>query len=257
MKTISNLLIGSAAALLLAGCVTTTDGVPKAKINEEDAAVAYYNVGAEYYKQGSYSSARDRLEKALSLNPKLPEAHSVLALTYQQLGNIPKASQHFERALRLAPENSSVRNTYAVFLCQQRRFDDAAKQFDKAVDSGQYRHPEVLLTNAGVCFSQKPDMVRAENYFRRALTFNANYAEALLQLTSMMYGNGSSIKARAFFERLLATNKPTAEFLYLGMQIEKSLGADKASMELAARVLREFPTSTEAGLIMDAGYDAG
>jgi type IV pilus assembly protein PilF len=257
VKTITKLLLGSVIALTLVGCVTTTNGVPKPKINEEEAALSYYRLGTEYYRQGNFSAARDRLEKAISLDPQLSDAHSVLALTYQQLGNTPKALEHYKRAVRLAPDNAGVRNSYAVFLCQERKFDEAAEQFDSAVAVGRYQHPEVVLTNAGVCFAQKPDAEKSEQYFRRALSFDANYGEALLQMTSMMYHNGSSIQARAFFERLLASNKPTAEILYLGVQIEKSLGSDKTSAELAARLLREFPKSAEAGQIMDAGYDAG
>lgn len=257
MKTITKLLLGSVVVFILAGCVTTTDGVPKAKINEEEAALSYYRLGTEYYRQSNFPAARDRLEKAISLDPQLSEAHSVLALTYQQLGNTPKAFEHYKRAVRLAPDNSGVRNSYAVFLCQERKFDEAAEQFDSAVAAGKYQHPEVILTNAGVCFAQKPDPEKSEQYFRRALSFNAYYGEALLQLTSQMYNNGSSIQARAFFERLLSSNKATAEILYLGVQIEKSLNSDKTSADLAARLLREFPKSAEAGRIMDAGYDAG
>ncbi len=257
MKTIINLLIGSVLAILLSACVTTSNGVPKVKIDEHDAALKYYEVGAEYYRKGSYASARDRLEKSLSLDPQLAEAHSVIAMTYQQLGDSVRAADHFKKAIRIAPKNAGVRNTFAVFLCQQRDFDEAAKQFDSAVSSGAYRNPEVILTNAGVCLSQKPDPARAEEYFRKALTFNANYAEALLQMTLLMYSEGNSIQARAFFERLLSSNPPTAEILFLGVQIEKSLGADKTSNELAGRVLSEFPTSAEAKKILDAGYDAG
>jgi type IV pilus assembly protein PilF len=243
------------ALLFLSACVTEGDVTPEPKIDVEDAAMKYYRLGALYYRQGSYALAKDRLEKSLAANPRLPEAHSTLALTYEKLGNLVAAEQHYDRAIKLAPANANVRNTYAVFLCQQRRFDEAGEQFTKASSTSGNSHPEVLLTNAGVCFAQKPDLARSESYFREALRYNANYGEALLQMALLMYRNDNSMLARAFVQRFLMSNPATAEVLYLGVQIESALGDDDARSDLAGRLLRDFPTSAEARQIMESGYD--
>ena len=243
------------ALLFLTACVTEGDVKPEPKIDVEDAAMKYYRLGALYYRQGSYAIAKDRLEKALSANPRLPEAHSTLALTYEKLGNAVAAEQHYERAVKLAPNNADVRNTYAVFLCQQRRFDEAGEQFSKGSAVNGNRFPEVLLTKAGVCFSQKPDAAKAENYFRQALRYNANYGEALLQMAALMYSNDNAMHARAFVQRYLMSNPATAEVLYLGVQIENVLGDDRARSDLANQLLRDFPTSPQARQILENGYD--
>lgn len=255
MKITRILSAAGLALLLLSACVTEGDVKPEPKIDVEDAAMKYYRLGALYYRQGSYALAKDRLEKALSANPKLPEAHSTLALTYEKLGNLVLAEQHYERAVKLAPGNANVRNTYAVFLCQQRRFDEAGEQFTKGSAASSNTHPEVLLTNAGVCFAQRPDLARSESYFRQALQYNANYGEALLQMAVLMYGNDNAMQARAFVQRFLMANPATAEVLYLGVQIENSLGDNVARTELANRLLRDFPTSAQARQILESGYD--
>jgi len=255
VKIIKSLSSAGLLLLFLAACVTEGDVKPEPKIDVEDAAMKYYRLGALYYQQGSYALAKDRLEKALSANPKLPEAHTTLALTYEKLGNRLAAEQHYDRAIRIAPGNVNVRNTYAVFLCQQRRFDEAGEQFSKGSAAAGRGQREVLLTNAGVCFAQKPDAVRAEGYFREALAANANYGEALLQMASLMYGSDNAMQARAFVQRFLMSNPANAEVLYLGVQIENALGDEAAREQLANRLLREFPTSVQARQILENGYD--
>jgi Tfp pilus assembly protein PilF len=50
----------------------------------------------------------------------------------------------------------------------------------------------------------------------------------------------------------LSGNLPTPDVLYLGVQIEEQLGDERARMEYANRVLREFPQSPEAKLILES-----
>ena len=85
-------------------------------------------------------------------------------------------------AVRVAPRDFQVLNTYAVYLCRENRYEDAAKYFDRAIRVPTNDYAEVTLTNAGVCMAQKPDVAKAEDYFRRALNHRAEYGEALLQM---------------------------------------------------------------------------
>src|SRR5690606_38515957 len=121
-----------------------------------------------YFHNGNYKLARDRLERAVKLDPGLAIAHSVLALTYERLDNSRLAAEHHEKAVRAAPGNHIVRNAYAVWLCGRERYDDARAQFERAAASPENDDPEVTLTNAGVCMSNAADLERAERFLRRA-----------------------------------------------------------------------------------------
>jgi type IV pilus assembly protein PilF len=245
--------IGGIAALILASCVSTTSGPPEPEPDKAAAAIQYYQLGARYYKAGNYDLARDRLERALSFDPKMAIAHSVLALTYQEL-DVPRlAKQHFEQAVQFEPRNIDARNTYAVFLCQQREFDDAREQFERAIKIPENDDPELMMTNAGVCSVQEPNLVEAEKYFRRALTEKPNYAEALLQMALLTRETGDSLSARAFLQRFLASNPPSAAILYLAVQIENDNGDRRASTDYSDQLLRDFPSSAEAKSLMEAG----
>lgn len=227
-------------------CVTTTTGTTRGDIDEKRAAEQHFQLGAQYMRNGNYALARDRLERAIYFEPKMAVAHSTLALVYVHLDNLRLAREHYEKAVRYAPENFEVRNAYAVFLCQQKQFDRAMQQFDAAAAAFDNDDAEVTLTNAGVCMVKKPDYELAEEYFRQALTRKATYGEALIQLASLKHKTGNELYARAFLQRYLAVNRVSASALYLGIEVEKALGDDRASTDYGNQLLREFPDSAEA-----------
>lgn len=229
-----------------AGCVSTTTGRVQEPVSSEEAAQQYYQLGARYYRNGNFELARERLKRALELDSRLTIAHSTLALTYVQLGNLRLAEDHYSRAVRLEPSNLDARNAYAVFLCQQRRFDDANEQIERArrLDDGE--RAEIMLTNAGICMLQKPDLELAETYLREALEHRATHGEALLQLALLKKRQGENLAARAFLQRYLASNRATAEILWLAVQVECAIGDEFAGRDYRNRLLRDFPKSTEA-----------
>ena len=243
-----------ATCLLATGCVTTTTtGRIPSEGNETDAAELNYQLGARYLRNGSYELARDRLLLSIDLNPRNPVAHYTLALTYEKLENLRLATESYERAVRIAPRDYNVLNAYAVFLCNQRKYDEAKKYFDRAIGVPENDTAETTMTNAGVCMNQKPDAAVAEQYFRDALDRKPRYGEALLQMCLLKFSNDDFLSARAFLQRFLSSNIPSADVLYLGVQIEEQLGDDRASTEYANRILREFPESPAARRVLDTG----
>ena len=254
MIRIRNPLPGCCAALLaatLAACISTTTGVPEPQEDQRDAAQLNYELGARYYRQGSFELARQRLETSLDKDPRNATAWTTLALTYEALDNPRLATESYEKAIRTAPRDYNVQNTYAVFLCRQRRFDEAARYFDRAIDARENDRAENTMTNAGVCMLQKPDAVRAEAYFRQALDRRPNHCEALLQMSVLKHATGDNLSARAFLQRYQACGPMSAGMLYLGAEIEGALGDDRARLDYLNRLLREFPDSEEARQVTD------
>jgi type IV pilus assembly protein PilF len=232
--------------------VSTTSGPSKPQADAGDAAELNYQLGARYYRNGNYDLARDRLLYSINLNPKNAIAHSTLALTYERLDNIRLATQSYEEAVRVAPNNYDVLNTYAVFLCRQGRYDDATKVFDRAIRVTENDDAEITLTNAGVCMTRKPDLARAEAYFRTALEHKSSYGEALIQLCLLKVTQEEFLSARAFLQRYLASHPPSSSILYLGVTIEDKLGDAHARSDYADQLLREFPQSAEARKVLEA-----
>lgn len=249
MMTKTNCLVLAAAVSVLCGCVSSTTRVRHTPV-EDDAAIQNYQLGARYFRNGSYDLARDRLLRAIELDPKMAAAHSMLALTYVQLGNSRLANESFDRAIRLGPNNKDVRNAYAVFLCQQNEFDEARKQFDRAIAIHDNDNPEIMMTNAGVCMVRKPDYVLAEKYFRDALRRRPTYGEALLQLAALKRRTCDNFTASAFMQRYLADHDASATALYLAVLIETANGDDRAATDYTNQLLHDFPDSAEAKQVL-------
>ncbi len=239
---------------LMSGCISTTTGsVTEPVRNEEDAAQLNYELGARYYNSGNYEIARDRLLLAAELNPRLAVVHTTLGLTYEALDNPRLAKASYETAIRVAPRDFDIQNAYAVFLCQQEEFLQAQKFFEKAASHPENDNAEVTLTNAGVCMVQRSEVELAESNFRAALKHKANHAEALLQLCLLEFKQENYLSSRAFLQRWMADNVPTAGILYLASRIEDMLGNDRGRTEFEDRLIREFPSSTEARRVLGAG----
>lgn len=239
---------------LLAGCVATTTSTNARKMQPTDDADDFnYQLGTEYYRKGNFELARDRLERAIELDSRNANAHSLLAMTLVQLGQDRLATESFDRAVRLEPNSSDIRNAYAVYLCQQARYDEAQKQFDRAINIIENEGPYVMMTNAGVCVAKKPDLGLAEKYFRDALAVRPSYGEALIQMAALKNKTEDNLSSRAFLQRFLSTNPPSAGVLYLAIQVETQLGDDRAATDYTNQLLRDFPASAEARLLLQQG----
>ena len=251
MKTISGIFL--CTVILLTGCVSTSSEVRKTIEDGDDAALQYYHLGARYFKNGSFKLAKERLERAIELDPKMANAHYTLALTYEQLGNVRLATEHYNTAVRVAPNNYDARTVYAVFLCRQQRFDEAVRQFERALKIPQNDVRHITLTNAGVCMIARPDFVQAEAYFRDALREKPTHGEALIQLAALKHKTDEHLQARAFLQRYLSGNKATPGTLYLGVLIEKALEDERAATDYMNQLLRDFPSSPEARRVLESG----
>ncbi len=239
-----------AACLLLAGCVTTTSGPPKTEANDKDAAAVNFQLGIQYFGRGNYELARDRLILSTELDPSRAIVWSTLATTYEQLGNLRLAEESHSKALKAGPRDFDVQNRYALFLCGQRRFDEAEKQFERSISAVTNDNSELVMTNAGVCLSQKPDYPKAESYFRRALERRPNHGEALLQMALLKHQIGADLNARAFLQRYQGLFPTSAGALYLCVLIEDKLGDNTAKTECTNELLQDFPDSPESRLVL-------
>jgi type IV pilus assembly protein PilF len=110
-----------------------------------------------------------------------------------------------------------------------------------------------MYTNAGVCMMQKPDYVKAEEYFRQALERRPNHGEALLQLALLEYATEDYLRSRAFVQRYRSSNIVNSGVLYLCVLIEDKLGDERARTECANELLRDFPKSQEARRLLQTG----
>src|SRR5690606_29494273 len=144
-------------------------------------------LGQAYMQSGELEHALDKLQKAIQLDPRSAQAHTVLAILLERIGRNDKAGDHYERSVQLTPTEGNVLNNYGAYLCRHRRHAEADAMFARALDDPFYRTPGAALANAGVCAAEAGDAQQAERYFRRALEFNPADTTALLHLAQIQY----------------------------------------------------------------------
>jgi type IV pilus assembly protein PilF len=239
---------------LLGACVSA--GSPEGN-SPEEAAQANLNLGAAYLRQGRADLALDKLQRAISQNPRSVEAHSTLAFAYDQLGDVENAEEHYRRATQLAPDNPAVANGYAVFLCRRNRWPEAEPHFRRAASNPRYGTPAAALTNAGVCARAADATVAAEEYFRAALAADSGYADALYQMMDMSYQSADYMQARAFMQRYRAAAPVTPALLWTCVRIEHALGNTAEARECARQLRTDFPESAEVAQLTQLERNAG
>ena len=234
-------------ALLMSGAC-----VASGTKERNEAALINTQLAMSYMRQGDLRAAREKIEKALSQNPKTAQTQMGAGFLYDRLGEDKKASGHFEQAVKLADGDPDVLNNAAVYFCRKGDKKLGEQYFLQAAKSPLYRQPEVAYTNAGRCARADGRTDDAEQYYRKALSFNAKQPDALLQLADMFQESGKSAQARPFLQRHLAAAPATAPSLWLGYRIERALGDPTAATEYAERMKMEFPTAAETGALLEA-----
>lgn len=235
-------------AALLAGCAGGMDGGFMGQSSEKARRGAELQVqlAQEYLKRGQLEVARDKLKRALELDPYSAQAHTVSGFLGETIGDYLQAELHYRRATELKPKDGDMSNNFASFLCRRGRFDESDALFQRALADPYYKTPEVALTNAGMCARDGGHLEQAENYLREALARKPDYAAALVPMASVLQARGDHLRARAFLQRYEAAHTPGPEVLHLGMQIEQALGDRRSAEDYRRRLLSGYPRSREA-----------
>ncbi|MEJ2455666.1 MAG: type IV pilus biogenesis/stability protein PilW [Candidatus Thiodiazotropha sp.] len=243
-------LLGIGLLTALLSACATMDGGEDATGNlgverRDSPAKIYVEMGIAYMRDGQDAVALKKLRRAIEVDPESSEAHNVLAILYERLGETEMAAKYYERAAALDPRDPYIRNARGSFFCKQGQYETALQEFDLALDNPLYPTPWVALTNAGLCAERADDKLKAEGYYRRALTANKRYAPALFQMAELSFEQNNDMSSRAYLERFHSEVPATAASLWLGVRVEQRLGDRIKAVEYKRRLLKEFPDAPE------------
>lgn len=235
--------------LLLGACASDGTGgsfMGQSSEKSKRAAELQVQLAQEYLKRGNLEIARDKLKRALELDPYSAQAHTVSGFLNESIKEYVQAELHYKRAVELRPKDGDMSNNFASFLCRQQRYDEAEAMYQRAFSDPYYKTPEVALTNAGICAKDNGKLEQAEAYLREALDRAPGYGSALLPMAGVLFARGDTLRARAFLQRYEAENPANPEALYLGMQIEQAQGDKRSVEDYRRRLTSGFPRSAEA-----------
>jgi type IV pilus assembly protein PilF len=246
-------LLITVCAVVAAAC--TSD--PHKEQRGHDAAKFNVQLAIAYMDRGDLPSAKEKLDRALTENPKDPNVHSALAIFYERTGNSSKADSEFKTALGLAPRDPDLLNNYAVYLCQKGRTDEGVRRFEEAAHNALYQTPWAAYTNAGVCLRAAKRNDDAAKNFQRALQIRPNFAEAVFQLGELQLQGGKLTDARAQIDTYLNSFDATPDLLLLGVRVSRAQGDQLAAERYARKLRLDFPDSAQAHALAELDRNPG
>lgn len=155
-------------------------------------AQAYAGIGSSYILLGDSGfgaippdeakfRARAAMEKALELDPNIPEAYAVLGnLQINYDWDRHAAEKSFRRAIELNPSFPTAHHWLGWCLIAQRRFEEAEAEFKRASELDPTSMS--ITTEQGYPAFFAGDLTRAENLFRQAVAMDGSYAPARMNL---------------------------------------------------------------------------
>lgn len=145
-------------------------------------------------------AALEAAERAVTLDPSLPEGHTALGWTKTLFAvDMRTAERDFQRALEIAPGYAPAHGYYALLLCGFGRFDESIDHATQA------RHHDPLwmmmpfiMCQVLICARR---FVEAERQMREILTIDPNFAGGYWYLSSALMGQGRVDEAVALQEK--------------------------------------------------------
>ena len=149
------------------------------KMTAASSAREHLEAGREFLMAGNYNDAISALSMAVSLDPKLTEAHNLLGVAYDKKGFADRAKDSFERAVKLE-EDAETLNNLGFSLYQNGNYRAAVDRLKRAAKLAPA--DERILNNLGLAYCRLGKVDEAYKAFTRAtgqLNGNLNMAKMM------------------------------------------------------------------------------
>lgn len=143
------------------------------------SAKEHLQAGREYLIENRFNEAIAELTTAISIDPKLTEAHNLLGVAYDKKGFGDRAKDSFERAVKLE-EDADTLNNLGFSFYQNGNYRAAVDRLKRAAKLAP--NDERILNNLGLAYCRLGKVEEAYKAFARAtgpLNGNLNIAKML------------------------------------------------------------------------------
>jgi adenylate cyclase len=197
---------------------------------------------------GKEANALPAAERALSIDPKIPEALVVKAQYLEEEGRQDEANDHIEAALRADPNSWEVNREAARMMFRQGRVGEAVPFFEKAASlmDTDYHNPGMLVT----CYHALGDKENVQRVARlvleraeRALARDPADGSAAAFGASSLAMFGEEQRAREWIQRALLLNPDSLGLRY---NLACTLVMEIHDVETALDVLQPYFEGVES-----------
>jgi tetratricopeptide (TPR) repeat protein len=223
------------------GVILWTDVIEK---YPNEAFMAYYDRGVEYYKLNQVDKAIDDYTSAIGINPNYKEAYYDRGVVYGSIGQWDKAISDYSRTIEISPNFDSAYSNRGVLYAYLGQWDKAISDCSRAIEIDP--NFESAYSNRGNVYGNLKQWDKAISDYSRAIEIDPNYKEAYYNRSSA-YGNlGQWERAISDCFKAIGIDPNYKEAYYnLGIAYENMGQWDKAIDNLT-RALEIDPNFTAA-----------
>jgi tetratricopeptide (TPR) repeat protein len=140
-EVLANLSEQTLDSLRAAGCITE-EAMLTAKASASSSAearghaevAAAMDLGRKALSEGKAEEALRHFDRAISVNPNLPDAWIGRGFALSESGKFAEAAQSFERALAIEPSDANIWYVRGLTLGQLSKYEEALASFDRAIE---------------------------------------------------------------------------------------------------------------------------
>lgn len=210
---------------------------------------------SEHEADQLYREATTEIEKALQINPALPEAHYQLAVLLRGEDQVDAAAEAVREAIRLNPDYSEAHLLLGEIYEQYGQTDLAQKEFELAVKKSNLTAstPEQHIS-LGIGYLKNKQYTKAREELETALKLQPHNPEALLQMGILYQEMGEPNQALARFQAVLRLPNPPEEVYNQISTVYKQQGDDAAAFEVIKRAVEMNPNSAKLQYYLGNAY---
>jgi len=249
--------LGLFALLLLSGGLTgcagngTSASAPHETFTDSDEpesrkrATNRLKLAVLYFQDGKNNFALDEVKQAIQIDPNWFEPYGMRGVIYMQTSEFAPAELSFQKALSINPNSSDIKHNYGVLLCRMKRPAEAMKMFGTALADPGYGQRAKTWQEQANCQLAIGQKAEAEASFMHSYELDAGNPVTGFQLASLLFQRGELARAQFYARRVNNGERASAESLWLGIKIERSLGSKDAQSQLEAQLRKRFAQSRE------------
>jgi type IV pilus assembly protein PilF len=244
----SLLLVGGLTACAANG--TSAAGSPESFTDSDEPesrkrATNRLKLAVLYFQDGKNNFALDEVKQAIQIDPNWFEPYGMRGVIYMQTGDFAPAELSFQKALSINPNASDIKHNLGVLLCKMKRPAEGLKMFTAALADPAYGQRARTWQEQANCQLAMGQKAEAEASFMRSYELDAGNPVTGFQLAGLLFQRGELPRAQFYARRVNNGERASAESLWLGIKIERSMGSKDAQAQLEAQLRKRFAQSRE------------
>lgn len=255
---------GVVAVCIVAGCASTGSVTPPEAIPGSAAEMELHRLAktrlqlaSMYFEEGRAEVALGEVAQSLQAYPRYVDAFNLKGWIHMSLQDYKAANESFVQALALRPGDADTLYNLGWLQCQQKQFALADRNLDAALAAPRTSGQSIARTwlAKGVCLRQAGQTDAALQALEKAHEIEPGNPAIAYNFADVLHAQGNAQRARFYVRRVNNGQWASAQSLWLGIKVERSLGDRVAMRQLADQLHKRFPDSKEWQRFEQGAFD--